>query len=89
MSTSAIRQKLHRYIETAQAKKVKAIYAIVEDEIKEGDVIWTDEFVIKLNKRASDFENGKVKGRSWDEVKKGAKCLPFRQSPRDGRLCGD
>lgn len=70
MSTATIRQKLHHYIETAQDKKVKAIFAMVEEEIKQVDTIWTDEFLNELNKRASDFENGKVKGRTWEEVKK-------------------
>ncbi len=73
MSTVAIRQKLHRYIETAQDKKVKAIFAMVEDEIEEDSVVWTDKFLSELKKRASDFESGKVKGRTWEEVKKSAR----------------
>ncbi len=73
MSTVAIRQKLHRYIETAQDKKVKAIFAMVEDEIEEDSVVWTDKFLSELKKRASDFESGKVKGRTWEEVKKRAR----------------
>lgn len=73
MSTANIRQKLYHYIETAKDKKVKAIFAMVEDEIENDDVIWTDKFVTELNKRTSDFENGKVKGRTWADVKKGTK----------------
>lgn len=73
MSTITIRQKLHRYIETAQDKKVKAIFAMVEDEIKDDAIEWTDDFLIELNKRASDYENGKVQGRTWEEVKNGAR----------------
>jgi len=46
---------------------------MVVDEIEEGAVVWTDKFLSELNKRASDFENGKVKGRTWEEVKNGAK----------------
>jgi len=34
MKTADIRQKLHHYLETAQDKKVKAIFAMVEDEIE-------------------------------------------------------
>ncbi len=75
MNTVAIRQKLHHYIETAKDKKVKAIFAMVEDEIEAGAVVWTDEFLNELNKRANDFENGKVKGRTWGEVKKCARRL--------------
>ena len=73
MGIVAIRQKLHHYIETAQDKKVKAIFAMVEDEIEEDAVVWTDKFLSELNKRASDFESGKVKGHTWEEVKKAAR----------------
>jgi putative addiction module component (TIGR02574 family) len=75
MSTIAIRQKLHHYIETAKDKKVKAIFAMVEDDMEEGSIVWTDEFITELNQRAVDFEKGKVKGRTWEEVKKRARQL--------------
>lgn len=73
MTIVAIRKKLHHYIETAQDKKVKAIFAMVEDEIGDDVIVWSDKFLHELNKRATDFEKGKVKGRTWEEVKKGAK----------------
>ncbi len=73
MSTLAIRQKLHQYIETAHDKKIKAIFAIVEDEIEDANIIWTDEFVSELQKRADDFENGRVTGRTWQQVRRGVK----------------
>ena len=73
MSTVSIRQKLHHYIETAQDKKVKALFTMVEDEIGKDHEIWTDEFITELNKRIADFESGKVKGRSWKEVKQRAR----------------
>ena len=73
MTIVAIRKKLHHYIETAQDKKVKAIFAMVEDEIEDDAIVWPDKFLNELNKRTSDFENGEVKGRTWEEVKKGAK----------------
>jgi hypothetical protein len=75
MSILAIRQKLHHYIETAKDKKVKAIFAMVEDDLEDGSIIWTDEFVNELNQRIIDFEKGKVKGRTWLEVKKKARQL--------------
>ena len=58
MSIVTIREKLHHYIETAQEKKVKAIFAMVEDEIEEEAIVWNDEFLVELNKRTNDFENG-------------------------------
>lgn len=35
MTTAVIRKKLHNFIDTADDKKVKAIYNMVEDEITE------------------------------------------------------
>ena len=58
---------------TADDKKVKAFYTIIENEIKEEADIWTDEFLQELNKRTGDFESGKVKGYTWEEVKARAK----------------
>ena len=73
MSTIEIRQKLFDYIRSADDKKVKAFYTIVENDIEEDKTIWTDEFLQELNKRTSDFESGKVKGYTWEEVKNRAK----------------
>ena len=73
MSTIEIRQKLFDYIRSADDKKVKAFYTIVENEVEENKTIWTDEFLDVLNKRTSDFESGRVKGYSWEEVKSRAK----------------
>lgn len=42
MNSTAIRQKLHNYLEVANDKKIKAIYTTVEDAIEE--VEYTDEF---------------------------------------------
>ncbi len=75
MTTAAIRKKLHNYIETAKDKKVKAIFAMVEDDIEEGSVIWTDDFLHQLNKRANEFESGKTKGLTWEEVKKNSRRI--------------
>ena len=73
MNTLSIRKKLHRYIETAQDKKVKAIYTMIENEIDESGSQWPDELLEELNKRAEDFESDKVKGRTWEGVKKKAR----------------
>lgn len=61
-STIDIRQKLHHYIETAQNKKVKAIFAIVEDEIEETYDHWNDEaFVAELKRRETSYLKGTSK----------------------------
>ncbi len=61
MNTAAIRQKLHSYLEVANDKKVKAIYAIMENEIEESSVEYTDDFKVELDRRYSDYKNGKSK----------------------------
>ncbi|CAN5590521.1 hypothetical protein BH11BAC3_BH11BAC3_21910 [soil metagenome] len=35
MTTAAIRQQLHNYLEVAEDKKLKAIYTMMEEEIKQ------------------------------------------------------
>jgi len=72
MNTTTIRQKLHEYIKVADDKKVKAIYTIVESDINEMNEWWNDEsFIAELDKRSSYLKNGKDKGITWDELKKG------------------
>ena len=73
MDTLTIRQKLFDYICYADDKKVEAIYAMIEGEIKEEYDIWGDkEFLEELDKRSADLDEGKVKGCSWEDVKTAA-----------------
>jgi hypothetical protein len=51
MNAADIRQKLHHYIDTANDKKVKAIYKMVEDAKDETSDHWKDDgFVEELEK---------------------------------------
>ena len=60
MTTALIRKKLQEYILTADEKKVKAIYTMVEDEIYDP---WGDKnFIAELNKRSSELKSNKEKG---------------------------
>ena len=68
MNTIDIRQKLHHYIETAQEKKVKAIFAMVEDEIEETSDHWNNEsFVAELQRRETSYLNGTTKTYTLDQ----------------------
>lgn len=58
MNTAAIRQELHNYLEVADDKKLKAIYVMVEDEIKDTTVKYTDEFKAELDRRVNYYLNG-------------------------------
>jgi hypothetical protein len=58
MDTANIRQQLHGYLEMANDKKLRAIYTMVEDEIKETIVEYSDEFKADLDKRVEHYLGG-------------------------------
>lgn len=72
MKTAAIRKRLSDYMQTADEKKVKAIYAMVEDEINTAENDWDEEFIRELNRRSKEMASGKSKTYTWEEVKKNA-----------------
>jgi len=61
MSTTVIRQKLHNYLEVADDKKVKAIYTMMEAEIEENDIEYSDEFKNELDRRYTEYKEGNAK----------------------------
>jgi hypothetical protein len=77
MSTAAIRQKLHSYLEVANDKKIKAIYAIMEKEIEESAVDYTEELKNDLDQRYADYKNGKVKVLSATQSKKQIEAILY------------
>ena len=70
MDTTAIRQKLHSYLEVANDKKIKAIYTMVEEAIEEAEVEYTAEFKAELDKRYAAYKNGSEKAITAAESKK-------------------
>ncbi len=70
MSTVVIRQKLHNYLEVANDKKVKAIYAIMENDIEESAMEYNDEVKKELDNRYAAYKSGKAKPVSAEESKK-------------------
>lgn len=70
MTTAAIREKLHEYINIADDKKVEAIYTMVEDEIINTIDIWEDDnFLNELDRRMEELKSGKVKAVTLEEFK--------------------
>jgi len=63
MRTTQIRQQLHDYIDSAEDKKLKAIYTLIEKDIS-NDFAFSDEQKEELDRRYSDHKNGI--GRSYD-----------------------
>ncbi len=58
MSTATIREHLHNYLEIADDKKLKALYVMVEDEIKETLVEYSEAFKAELDKRINSYLKG-------------------------------
>ena len=74
MTFTALKEKLHGYIDHADEKKVKAIYTLVENEIGETGYIYDDETLNILEERREEYQKSKAKGytveESMDHVKK-------------------
>ena len=70
MSTATIRQQLQNYLEIADDKKVKALYIMMEDEIKGASIEYGDELKKELDSRYAFYKNGKSKLISATESKR-------------------
>ena len=75
MTTLAIRKSLQEYIRFADEKKIKALFTIVEDKIKQKHDLWTSEFVNEMKQRSTDLETKKVKGNNWQNIQKKANSI--------------
>ncbi|MBD1363902.1 addiction module protein [Mucilaginibacter sp. ZT4R22] len=70
MITTAIREKLHDYINEADDAKIKVLYSMMEIDFEEKVSSWEDEdFLEELDRRKAEFESGKVRGSTWEEIK--------------------
>jgi putative addiction module component (TIGR02574 family) len=61
MTTTAIRERLHHFIDTIEDKKAAAIYTLFEESIKDTEEEYTDEFKAELDRRYAAYKkDGKV-----------------------------
>jgi len=67
MTTTQIKQLLHNYIDTAEDKKLKAIYTLLQDDIDE-EYKFSKEQKTELDRRLNDYQNDIGKTFSWDEI---------------------
>jgi len=58
MTTVAIRKKLSDYLKVADDKKIKAIYALVEDEIEQTELDYPAELKAELDSRLDNYKKG-------------------------------
>ena len=68
MNSIQLRKKLHSYIDTAEEKKLKAIYTMVEDEIETPSHLTATQKK-ELDKRLVEYQEEKGKSYSWQEAK--------------------
>lgn len=74
MKVIEIKKQLHDYIEAVDSKKLKAIYTVMEQDIKSHTDIWEDEdFVNELKRRSTSVLDGTAKTSTWEEVQINAK----------------
>lgn len=74
MKTALIKERLHHYIETAGEEKLKAIYVMVENEIKGATNMWEDKnFVSELERREHAYKSNTAKMLSLGDSIKRAK----------------
>ena len=70
MDTGTIRQQLQNYLEIADEKKVKAIYVMMESEIKDANIEYSDELKKSLDKQYASYKNGTARMVSAADSKK-------------------
>lgn len=64
-------KQIANYLELLNTKQKKAVLSVVKAFAEEEKEMWEDDsFIKEMNARTYDLETGKVKGYSWDEVKK-------------------
>lgn len=58
MTTPAIRQKLADYMKVADETKVKAVYALLKDEMEQEETEYSEDFKNELDQRYAYYKSG-------------------------------
>ena len=61
MTLATVKEKLHQYIECADAKKAHAMFSILENELSEPDYVFDQATLDMLNERWEHYLCGKSK----------------------------
>ena len=70
MDTTMLKRRLHNYVENAEDKKLKAIYTMLEHEIEEDGVEYTELLKAELKKRVACYKENTASAVSAEESKK-------------------
>ncbi|MES2678402.1 MAG: addiction module protein [Bacteroidota bacterium] len=70
MTTTAIRSKVHKYIDEADAKVLEVVYQLLEVYRQNNSSLLTDEQQKEVLKRSALYKAGKIKGYSLTEARK-------------------
>ena len=70
MTTTAIRTKVHKYVDEADIKVLEVIYQLLEVYRQSNSSLLTDEQKKEVLKRSALYKAGKMKGYSLAEARK-------------------
>ena len=73
MTTTAIRTKLHKYIDEADTKVLEVVYQLLEIYRQSNSSLMTEEQQKEILKRSALYKAGKIKGYSIAEARKHVK----------------
>ena len=73
MTTTAIRTKVHKYIDEADSNVLEVVYKLLEVYRQSNTSLLTEEQQKEVLKRSALYKTGKMKGYSLTEVRKQVK----------------
>ena len=73
MTTTAIRTKVHKYIDEADIKVLEVVYQLLEVYRQNNSSLLTEEQQKEVLKRSALYKAGKIKGYSLAEARKRVK----------------
>jgi hypothetical protein len=76
-ATAALDKKINAYLSQLNTKQKKALITVAETFIteQEKESAWTNKaFIAEMDKRFAEYESGKVKGITLDELETGARA---------------
>lgn len=73
MTASTLDKQINNYLSQLNPKQKKAVLTVVKTFAEEHEnLLGVPTFVDEMNRRSEELESGKIKGTTWEEVKKKA-----------------